>query len=69
MRYRIKVEKAGDFSSLTENDREMDVRARAAVNAAIAKAKVCKKPIARYDVKTRKAYLEYPNGEREYVKE
>lgn len=67
MKYIIKVEKPGDFSSLTQNDREMDIRAEAAVKAAITKAKVCKKPIARYDVKAQKAYLEYPNGEKEYA--
>lgn len=67
MKYIIKVEKPGDFSALTENEREMDMRAREAVEAAIKKAKVCKKPIARYDAKTRRAYLEYPNGEKVYV--
>lgn len=67
MKYRIKVEKPGDFSSLTNNDREMDIRAEAAVKAAIRKAKVCKKPIALYDVEARRAYLQYPDGEKEYV--
>lgn len=52
---------------LTENDIEMDIRANAAVQAAIEKAIVCKKPIARYDIETGRAYLEYANGEREYV--
>ena len=67
MKYIVKVEKSGDFSSLTENEREMDMRAREAVKAAIKKAKVCKKPIARYDAKARRAYLEYPDGEKVYV--
>lgn len=67
MEYIIKVEKPGDFSALTENEREMDMRAREAVKAAIKKAKVCKKPIARYDAKAHRAYLEYPNGEKVYV--
>ena len=47
---------------LTDSDREMDLRATAAVEAAIQKAKICKKPIARYDVETKEAYLEYPDG-------
>ncbi len=54
-------------SSLTASDIEMDIRATEAVKAAIHKAKVCKKPIAYYDKEKKKAYLEYANGEREYV--
>ena len=54
--------------ALTENDKEMDYRARKAVEMAIEKARICKKPIARYDAETKRAYLEYPNGEREYVR-
>lgn len=49
---------------MTENDKEMDYRARKAVEMAIEKARICKKPIARYDAETKRAYLEYPNGER-----
>ena len=26
-------------------------------------------PVARYDINTKKAYLEYPDGRREYVRE
>lgn len=52
---------------LTECDKEMDYRARKAVEAAINKAKVCKKPIARYDAATGTAYLEYPDGEKKYA--
>lgn len=51
---------------LTDSDREMDLRATAAVEAAIQKAKICKKPIARYDIKTRETYLEYPDGSKKY---
>ena len=49
---------------MTENDKEMDYRARKAVEMAIEKARIRKKPIARYDAETKRAYLEYPNGER-----
>ena len=52
---------------LTDGDREMDLRATAAVEAAIQKAKICKKPIARYDVETKEAYLEYPDGTKKYA--
>lgn len=52
---------------LSENDLEMDRRAEAAVQAAINRAKICKKPIAKYDVKTNRAYIEYPDGRIEYA--
>ena len=52
---------------ISESDAEMDLRAVEAVRAAIAKAKVCKKPIARYDVANKRAYIEYPDGEIKYV--
>ncbi|MBS4817235.1 MAG: hypothetical protein KH026_11685 [Clostridium sp.] len=67
-KYIIKVVTGDPSDTLTENDKEMDYRARKAVEMAIEKAKICKKPIARYDAETKHAYLEYPNGEREYVK-
>lgn len=67
--YTVKVvEPAERDQYLTDSDREMDLRATAAVEAAIKKAQICKKPIARYDVETRTAYLEYPDGRREYVR-
>ena len=50
----------------TSEDKEMDARARTAVHAVINKAKVCKTPIAKYDNKTKKAYLEYPDGKKVY---
>ena len=41
----IKVVKQGEEkSTLTSSEQEMDIRAVAAVNAAINRAKVCKKP-------------------------
>lgn len=51
---------------ISESDAEMDYRAEEAVKAALHRAKVCKKPIARYDMDTKRAYIEYPNGERKY---
>ncbi|MBR5975768.1 MAG: hypothetical protein IK020_11370 [Clostridiales bacterium] len=51
----------------TPEDEDMDARARQAVKVAIEKAKFLKKPIARYDEEKKQAYLEYPDGRREYV--
>ena len=65
--YIVQVVPSSEVESvLTESDKEMDRRAVAAVQAAINKAKVCKKPIAKYDVKTHRAYIEYPDGHIEY---
>lgn len=54
-------------ASITNSDAEMDNRARAAVKAAIDKARLCKKPVAGYDAASKRAYVEYANGERKYV--
>ena len=62
------IEKDEADQYLSESDKEMDARACEAVRVAIEKAKFCKKPIARYDEETHRAYLEYPNGERRYGK-
>lgn len=67
-KYSIKVVTENPDATLSENDKEMDFRAKKAVEMAIQKAKICKKPIARYDAETKRAYLEYPNGEKVYVK-
>ena len=53
--------------TITSNDAEMDARAKQAVKAAVSKAEFCKKPIAKYDKITKKAYIEYANGEKRYV--
>ena len=53
---------------ISASDAEMDNRAMAAVRSAIDKAEICKKPIARYDTATKRAYVEYANGEKKYVK-
>ena len=54
--------------TITSSDAEMDARAKQAVKAAVAKAEFCKKPIAKYDKTTKKAYIEYANGEKKYVR-
>ena len=53
---------------ISENDAEMDARAIRAVKAALDKAEFCKKPIAKFDVETRTAYVEYPDGRKVNVK-
>ena len=60
----VPPEEYRDF--ISESHAEMDYRAQEDVKAALHRAKVCKKPIARYDMDTKRAYIEYPNGERKY---
>lgn len=52
---------------ISAQDAEMDARATQAVKSAVEKAQFCKKPVAKYDVVSKKAYVEYANGERKYV--
>ena len=54
-------------SYISRNDAEMDRRAKAAVRSAINRAEICQKPIAKYDRKNGKAYIETSNGEKKYV--
>lgn len=51
-------------SFISKSDAEMDARAKHAVKTAVDKAKFCGKPVAKYDVKEKKAYLQYPDGRR-----
>ena len=62
----INSSKQNDF--ITDSDADMDARAKQAVKAAIDKAEFCKKPIAKYDVKTGNAYVEYSDGRKVYVR-
>lgn len=52
---------------LTQDDIDMDTRAKAAVNAELNKAKICGKPIARYDKITKRAFIEYADGTIRFV--
>lgn len=52
---------------LSQEDIDMDIRAREAVRAALDKAKVCGKPIARYDTITKRAFIEYADGTIRFV--
>jgi hypothetical protein len=53
---------------LTQDDKDMDIRATAAVKSALNKAKICGKPIARYDIVTHRAYIENADGTIRLVK-
>ena len=53
--------------NISTNDAEMDKRAVAAVRSAINRAKICKKPVARYDIVTKRAFLEFADGSIQYV--
>lgn len=55
-------------AAITPNDAEMDARAKEAVKSAINRAKTCKKPIARYDKSSKRAYIENADGDKIYVK-
>lgn len=52
---------------ISKNDAEMDRRAEAAVQSAIDRARICQKPIAGYDVATKRAFIEYADGSIQYV--
>ena len=61
------IDNTGKQETLSQEDKDMDIRAKEAVKAALEKAKVCKKPIARYDIETKRAYIEDAEGNRRYV--
>ena len=63
-RHNVKVISSNQRNYISDSDAEMDARAVEAVRAAVSRAEVCKKPIAKYDVVTKKAYVEYPDGRR-----
>ena len=63
----VVVPEDSDKSNISSDDLDMDRRAKAAVNSAINKAKVCKLPVAKYDKRKKKAYVEKPDGAKEYV--
>ena len=66
--YTINVISVNDHrNAISDNDAVMDERAVQAVKSAIAKAKLCHKPIAKYDIDTKKVYIEYANGGRKYI--
>jgi hypothetical protein len=54
-------------SAISDNDAEMDKRAVQAVKSAVNKAKICKKPVAKYDKVAKKAYIQYADGVKKYV--
>lgn len=54
-------------SNVSPEDKAMDKRVTAAVRSAINKANVCDKPIAKYDLRSKKAFVKQTNGEKKYV--
>ncbi len=54
-------------SKLTKAEIEMDYRAREAVKAAVSRAIICKKPIAKYDAESGKAYLQTADNKKIYI--
>ncbi len=64
----VKVVSASEINNtLTPEDIDMDNRAKEAVRVAIERTTFLKKPVGKYDPVTKRAYLEYPNGEKKYV--
>ncbi len=53
---------------ISEDDKDMDIRAEAAVCNAIKKAVICGKPIAEYDKESGKVSIVYADGKTEYIK-
>ena len=67
-KHSIKVIASSEQKSfISSRDIEMDARATEAVKSAVAKAEFCKKPVAKYDVTTKRVYVEYSNGQNKYV--
>ena len=58
----ISTAKLVEQGVISEQDAEMDKRAREAVSIAKRQAKVCNKPIAMYDKETEKPYLVTASG-------
>jgi len=52
---------------LSSDDIAMDGKAKDAVKVAIEIAQRANKPIAKYDIKTKKAYIEYSTGVIKYI--
>ena len=68
-KYNVKVVEASEQSGyISDSDAEMAIRAVEAVSAALSKAEICKKPIAKYDADKKEAYVEYPNGRKVNVR-
>lgn len=61
------IRKAAEEQILSDHDKQMDRRAKAAVRSVLERARVCGNAVAKYDKETKTAYLEYPDGTREDV--
>lgn len=56
------IRKAAEEQILSDHDKQMDRRAKAAVRSVLERARVCGNAVAKYDKETKTAYLEYPDG-------
>ena len=56
-----------EVNTIAEIEAEEDRLIKRSVLEAVAKAKACGKPVARYDTEKKKAFLEYEDGHREYI--
>lgn len=61
------IRKAAEEQILSDHDKQMDRRAKAAVRSVLERARVCGNAVAKYDKETKTTYLEYPDGTREDV--
>ena len=59
--------KAAEEQILSDHDKQMDIRVKAAVRSVLERARVCGNAVAKYDKETKTAYLVYPDGTREDV--
>lgn len=63
----VSVNENETSSNLSVSDVEMDIRAKEAVKSALNRAKICGKPVAKYDIDEKRVYIENADGVREYV--
>lgn len=61
-----KIENELDFTCGV-SDEELDKRFKEAIRLEIEIKKIKGLPIAKYDIKTKRPYLEYPDGRKEYA--
>lgn len=54
-------------AAATPDDAEMDKRVKAAVKSELDRAIICKRPVAKYDRDSKKAYIQLPDGQKKYV--
>lgn len=66
-KHKVRVVLADSKDCMTPEDKDMDARVKEAVNSAIRQAKICRNPIAKYDQRKKKAFVETADGVKKYV--